>query len=284
MPTERTASIVIASRVRLPSHRGTKHAHVARWLAVAALASIDTAFAGERQSLDGAPALVALASIAPDIVQDMRYATPHNFTGKPVPGYDAPVCWLRPAVAKALARVQADLAGNSPPFGLAVLDCYRPRRSVAAFMNWARDTDDGTTRNYYPNLERSSLIPRGYIARASTHSRGIAVDLTLVARANASARATGKALAAPCTDSAAAADGAGLDMGTAYDCFDARSHTASAASAAIGAAQREARQTLKRAMERHGFTNYAKEWWHFSYPAADDGQSFDVPVTAAPRP
>jgi D-alanyl-D-alanine dipeptidase len=281
MPSQRTASIAVASRVRPPSRRGAERARVARLLAVAALASLDTAVAGERAALIPPPTLVPLAGIAPDIVQDMRYATAHNFTGRPVPGYEAPVCWLRPAVAKALARVQADLAGHVPPLGLAVLDCYRPRRSVAAFMSWARGKDDGATRNFHPSLERGSLIPGGYIARASTHSRGIAVDLTLVARASSITGTSGAALRAPCTTGTATATDGGLDMGTTFDCFDARSHTASPA---ITPAQRDARQTLKRAMERHGFTNYAKEWWHFTYAAADDGRSFDTPVTAAPQP
>lgn len=245
-------------------------------LAVPVIAAWHPANAGKRLAVaDTAPPLVPLGSIAPDIVEDMRYATPRNFTGRAVPGYEAPVCWLRPAVAKALARVQADLAGASPPLSLAVLDCYRPRRSVAAFMKWARAGDDRATRNYHPSLARRALVPHGYIAASSTHSRGIAVDLTVVARADAS-KSTVPANA-PCTDAAASAAEAGLDMGTTFDCFDAKSHTASPA---LTPAQRAARQTLKRAMEQHGFTNYAKEWWHFTYSAADDGRSFDMPVTA----
>ena len=37
---------------------------------------------------------VYLADIDPSIQQDMRYAGATNFTGNPVPGYDAPECVL----------------------------------------------------------------------------------------------------------------------------------------------------------------------------------------------
>ncbi len=224
--------------------------------------------------------LVALSQVAPDIRQSMRYASPANFTGRIVPGYEAGECWLRPAAAAALAKVQADLATADPPLSLDVFDCYRPRRSVAAFMRWAKAGEDGATRGYYPRLERRSLVAQGYIAASSLHSRGIAVDLTITpmrkaepAPASASANAV-----AGCTEPAASG---GIDMGTSFDCFDPKSHTAHGG---LTATQREARQTLKRAMERHGFVNYAKEWWHFTYPAADDGRSFDVPVTAPQAP
>lgn len=275
-----------AGRSPTPARRrATRLALVLAWVVGVGFAAPplapDVAAAARRAALLPLPLLVPLSNFAPDIVQDMRYATAHNFTGRPVPGYEAAVCWLRPAVAKALARVQADLATATPPLSLAVLDCYRPRRSVAAFMNWARGKDDGATRNYYPSLQRGNLIPKGYIARASTHSRGIAVDLTVVERKAQVRSGAGKHPAAPCTEPSASSADAGLDMGTTFDCFDAKSHTTHAA---ITTAQRAARQTLKRAMERHGFTNYAKEWWHFTYPAADDGRSFDVPVTAAPTP
>ena len=30
-----------------------------------------------------------LREVAPDILQDIRYAGPDNFTGRPVPGYEA---------------------------------------------------------------------------------------------------------------------------------------------------------------------------------------------------
>ena len=222
--------------------------------------------------------LVALSKVDASIAQDMRYAGPHNFTGRIVPGYEAPQCLLRPAVADALARVQADLAKAEPPLSLKVFDCYRPQRSVRSFMAWAADKDDGSSRVYHPGLPRGALVAKGYIARTSTHSRGIAVDLTLtLENSTATGAAAAKASASkqgPCTGDRSAGDSE-IDMGSGFDCFDPKSHTAAGG---IAEEQRDARQLLKRAMSRHGFVNYAREWWHFTYPAADDGRSFDVPV------
>ena len=53
-----------------------------------------------------------------------------------------------------------------------------------------------------------------------------------------------------------------IDMGTGFDCFDPRSHTASPA---VTAEQRRWRQVLVDAMRRRGFTNYSAEWWHFTH-------------------
>ena len=70
------------------------------------------------------PGLVYLRDIEPSIAQDMRYAGFNNFTGRPLPGYDAAECVLRREAAEALARVQADLAEQN--LALKVYDCYRP--------------------------------------------------------------------------------------------------------------------------------------------------------------
>ena len=63
-------------------------------------------------------------------------------------------------------------------------------------------------------------------------------------------------------------------MGTGYDCSDIKAHTAAAG---ITPAQRRWRQLLVAAMAKHGFVNYAKEWWHFSLPrAAGAAQDFAI--------
>ena len=56
------------------------------------------------------------------------------------------------------------------------------------------------------------------------------------------------------------ASGNDLPMGTPFDTFSAAAHTANARGGFA-----ENRQRLKKALERHGFVNYEKEWWHFSY-------------------
>ena len=68
-----------------------------------------------------------------------------------------------------------------------------------------------------------------------------------------------------------------LDMGTAFDCFSPRSFTRDQA---IAPEQRARRQILLDAMQRRGFVNYKREWWHFSYPAADTRTAYDFPVEA----
>jgi D-alanyl-D-alanine dipeptidase len=49
-------------------------------------------------------------------------------------------------------------------------------------------------------------------------------------------------------------------------------HTANAAGRVL-----QYRRILVRAMASEGFTNYEKEWWHFSYPLAD-ARPFDKPI------
>jgi zinc D-Ala-D-Ala dipeptidase len=217
---------------------------------------------------------VYLRDLAPNIAQDIRYATSDNFTGHPLPGYEAPECVLRRAVAAALARVQADLAEQH--LGLKVYDCYRPARASRAFLRWANDPRSGGVKRFYPHVPKSELFARGYIAAHSRHSAGIAVDLTLIAlparRVAAFARS---AHYGPCTAPAAErAPDNSLDMGTGFDCLDVKSTTRSGK---ITRAQRHWRDVLKAAMTRQGFRNYFREWWHFEF-AGGPRRAYDFPI------
>jgi zinc D-Ala-D-Ala dipeptidase len=225
---------------------------------------------------------VYLRDIDATILQDVRYAGRDNFTGKPVPGYAAAECVLLRPVAEALKRVQADLAGQN--VSLKVYDGYRPQRAVKAFVQWAQDGKNSIeTKRFHPRLNKSELLAARYISAASGHSRGVAVDVTLV-RLPAAPQAAfdPKASYGPCTGPAEnrAADNS-IDMGTGFDCFDPKSHTASGD---ISAEQRQARQTLIAAMERHQFKNYAGEWWHFTYqmPGSPEPQAYDFPILTRP--
>ena len=180
--------------------------------------------------------LVDVRALEPSIVVDMRYATASNFTGAVLPGYEANRALLRREAAEALARVQRRLGREG--LGLEVYDAYRPIRATLAMVDWTE------------RAGRQDLIRDEYIASRSRHNLGLAVDLTLVERA------TGRALA----------------MGTPFDEFSERAHTANA-SGEVAAN----RQRLRRAMEAEGFANYAKEWWHYSYDVARPLR-FDVPV------
>ena len=212
---------------------------------------------------------VHLRAIDPGIAQDIRYAGPDNFTGKPLPGYEAAECILRREVAVALARVQADLAAAG--LGLKIYDCYRPERAVRQMTQWATDGRAGDKR-YYPRTEKSGLL-NGYISQRSLHSTGIAVDLTLIEK-GALPASSRPAHASPCNAGGRDGDG-GVDMGTRYDCFDPDSHTRSGN---IDAAQRGRRMTLVAAMEKRGFRNYHREWWHFSFPGAGADAYYDFSI------
>lgn len=218
---------------------------------------------------------VYLHDVDPSIAQDMRYATANNFTGHPLPGYDAAECLLKRPVAEALKRVQADLARQN--LSLKVYDCYRPTRAVAAMAHWARDlraTPD--TSRFYPKLRKDRLFALGYIAYHSAHSRGTTVDLTVVPRGSQQLPFDPNARYGPCTEPTGAPDNS-LDMGTSFDCFDTKSFTQDGT---ITPVQRANRQVLLTAMRRHGFVNYKREWWHFSYPAADTRVAYDIPIKA----
>ncbi|WP_188109557.1 M15 family metallopeptidase [Pseudohalioglobus sediminis] len=181
--------------------------------------------------------LIDVGITLPGLDVRIRYASHDNFTGTRVDGYDAPRCLLTEPAAAALARVAQD--ASELGLRLVVFDCYRPQRAVDHFMRWTTLPDDAASRaEYYPNVAKSALVPEGYIAEKSGHSRGSTIDLTL-----------------------ARADGELVDMGTPWDYFDPLSWTESPA---VSAAARLNRLLLRDLMERHGFQNYAQEWWHYT--------------------
>lgn len=222
-----------------------------------ALALAAPAASAVRLSAATTPAQAGLVDVrehAPDIALDIRYASADNFTGRPVPGYDAPKCLLLEPAARALADVQRALQAQG--YALQVFDCYRPVRSVRAFVAWAADLSDQVGKpRYYPNLDKRVLLG-DYIAESSGHSRGATVDLTVLDCRRGACRP--------------------LDMGTGFDFFDPRAHTDAPG---LSAAQRAHRQRLRQAMTAAGFANYPLEWWHYTLqpePTADT--AYDVPV------
>jgi zinc D-Ala-D-Ala dipeptidase len=208
------------------------------------------------------PEFVYLRDVAPDILQDIRYAGSDNFTGQKVPGYDAEECVLKRPVAEALKKVQAELRQQS--LGLKVYDCYRPARATQAFLRWIGARSGPRTTRYFPRIDRAKLQSLGYISSNSAHSRGLAVDLTLVTVPPPLQPAFDPRITyGDCT--AKAVDRSpdnSIDMGTSFDCFDVMSH---AGSAALSPEQRNARALLRRVMKKHGFQGYGREWWHFTF-------------------
>ncbi len=214
--------------------------------AVLSLKALCSAVLAKSGRTEPPPGFVRLAEVVPAIKQDMRYAGDENFTGRPVPGYRAPHCWLRREVAEALIGVaqEAERLG----YRLVVYDCYRPQRATKAFIAWAADPADQKMKPaYYPHLDKQEIFAQGYISKASMHSLGIAVDIAFVDR----------------------------DFGTPFDLFDQASATDHKA---ISAEARQNRDALFGLMIKHGFENLPQEWWQFSYRGLDNATSLDVEI------
>jgi D-alanyl-D-alanine dipeptidase len=160
--------------------------------------------------------LIAIAPPAFDILLDLAYATPRNFTGKPI--YRRAACFLNPEAADLLQRAIRLAAALG--FKLKVFDAFRP--AEAQWVMW----------NHTPDPEFLADPRRG-----SPHSRGAAVDLTLVD-----------------------ASGRELDMGTPFDAFTPLSHHASTG---VSVAAQRNRLTLLGLMTAAGWDFYRNEWWHY---------------------
>jgi len=167
-----------------------------------------------------------------DVVVSLAYATAGNVTGKPV--YRQARCFLHPDAEAGLVRAVA----LARPLGLRlrIFDAFRP--SEAQWLLW----------NACPDPEFLADPRRG-----SPHSRGVALDLTLIDGA-----------------------GAALDMGTGFDAFTPLSHHANTEVAVT--AQRN-RFLLLGLMSAAGWDFYANEWWHYQlfdsgrYPLLGDAEA-----------
>lgn len=159
-----------------------------------------------------------LAKMDASIKLDIKYATADNFTKSKI--YDCPRCLLRPEAAEAVIKAHKALKKNG--MGLKVFDCYRPRPYQQRL--WDK----------VPNPDYVTPPVKG-----SMHSRGAAVDLTIVD-----------------------ANGKELDMGTAYDFFGREAHTDN-----YNLPQKVLtnRRLLRETMAAVGFKGIRTEWWHFSY-------------------
>lgn len=102
--------------------------------------------------------LVEVHSMIPDMIVDLRYATPNNFMKKRI--YQSGKAWLRPEALKRLARAQRLLEKRG--YQIVLLDAYRPK--WAQYELWKA----------FPNA--NFVAPP---TKFSRHSRGISVDITL---------------------------------------------------------------------------------------------------------
>lgn len=181
---------------------------------------------------------VVLTDIDPDVILEIRYYSTYNFVGDRIDGYEQPTALLTKEAATALKGVSDDLAKKG--YRLKIYDAYRPQKAVNHFERWVNDTNDDRMREYfYPELDKSVLFDKGYIANYSGHSRGSTVDLTLFDMK------TGKE----------------VDMGGTFDYFGERSHPDYKN---ITGQQYKNRMILREAMMDHGFKPLDEEWWHFT--------------------
>lgn len=198
---------------------------------------------------------VLLTDYVPGVIQEIRYHSTYNFIGDRIDGYEEPCALLSKEAARALQAVSGEVEAQG--YRLKVFDAYRPAAAVKRFVLWGIDDLDLRMKPFfYPDLEKHELFKKGYIAKQSAHSRGSAIDLTLLEMS------TGKE----------------LDMGSPYDLFSEVSHPDYRG---VTDEQYVNRMFLRAAMMRNGFEPIDCEWWHFSLkdePYPDT--YFDFPVSA----
>ena len=181
---------------------------------------------------------VLIKDIIPDVILDIRYFSENNFIGRRIDGYEEPAALLTREAAEALKQAADEFRKNG--LLIKVFDGYRPQKAVSHFMRWAADPDDVRNQaDYYPDLDKRVLIPQGFIAEHSGHTRGSTIDMTLCH----------------------AETGAELDMGGPFDFFGELSHPDYKG---ITEQQYANRQYLREVMMRHGFRPLEEEWWHFT--------------------
>lgn len=162
--------------------------------------------------------MVDLSEACPTIRIELRYATSRNITGRPIyPPYAR--CFVRQSMVPRLQRAQDYL--NEKGYGLKIWDAYRPE--------WAQKI----LWHAVPNPD--FLQPPSQ--SASMHTRGVAVDATLVTL-----------------------EGSELRMPTGFDDFTPAANMHYAGDDPIVARHL---RLLQAAMAKGGFLGMHGEWWHF---------------------
>ena len=165
--------------------------------------------------------LVEVTPQSHGLLVDLAYAGAANFTGHRI--YEDGRCWVHRDLEPKLRRA-AELAALAG-FRLKVLDAYRTPRAHEVLCGFISD-------------------PR-YVAdpkRGSNHSRGTAVDVTLVDT-----------------------EGRELDMGTPFDTMTEASHHLCRR---LPAEMHRNRFLLLAIMVQAGFQSLDEEWWHYQLPDA----------------
>lgn len=187
-----------------------------------------------------ASGFVLLSDFVPAVIQEIRYYSTYNFIGDRIDGYEEPCALITAEAARALKAASNE--ANVMGYRLKVFDAYRPVVAVRQFVMWGiEDTDIRMKPFFYPDLEKTELFDKGYIASKSSHSRGSTVDLTLLDMKT----------------------GQEIDMGSPFDMFSGISHPDYQGDGLTGE-QYDNRMLLQGIMKRNGFEPLDCEWWHFT--------------------
>jgi zinc D-Ala-D-Ala dipeptidase len=165
--------------------------------------------------------LVHITPASHDVEIDLVYATDRNLTGKPI--YKAAHCLLL-ETAEAGLRTAVEIA-RSIGTRLRIFDAYRPPQAQKVLWDFLPDP------TYIAEL-----------GRGSNHSRGTAIDLTLVG-----------------------ANGAALDMGTEFDAMTVESEHFHPG---LPVGVQRNRLLLLGVMHAAGFKHIKSEWWHYELPGS----------------
>ena len=191
----------------------------------------------KKEAANDSSGFVLLSDYVSGIVQEIRYFSTFNFVGDRIDGYEEPIAICTKDAARALKSVSNK--ANVKGYRLKIFDAYRPAKAVEHFVLWGiEDLDQRMKPFFYPNLEKQELFRQGYIAKQSSHSRGSAIDLTLLDMTN----------------------GKELDMGSPFDFFSEMSHPDYKG---VTDDQYENRMLLRNMMLSEGFEPIDCEWWHF---------------------
>ncbi|MGV3524860.1 MAG: M15 family metallopeptidase [Candidatus Sericytochromatia bacterium] len=162
--------------------------------------------------------LVRLQGVDPRIRVALRFASSEQFLKRPI--YPFSHAWVRPELALRLQRAQTVLSRQG--YGLKVWDAYRPL--VFQRLMWEHVQDE----NYI-----------SHPAKGGRHTRGTAVDVTLVDAA-----------------------GRELEMPTAYTHFGPEAFR----NAVTTPLARKHRALLQKVLVEQGLQPLPTEWWHFDLP------------------
>ncbi len=196
---------------------------------------------------------VEVKAVIPDVIEEIRYCSDHNFVGRRICGYLEPVALMTKEGAEALKKAADELRKKG--YRIKIFDAYRPDDAVQHFRRWVGDLNDQKMKDeFYPDIDKELLFKEGYISSRSKHCHGSTVDLTI------------------CDTT-----GVEIDMGGHFDFFSETSHANYTDS--LTELQINNRAVLRKAMENNGFKGAGTEWWHFSlvdepYPES----SFNFPV------